>query len=425
MTPAISQGERLRRTEHFIAYIRLSVVTFNSILYLTVAPAREQHTLALSIIAIAGLYALVTVFWDPESINETVMPAITMVLDNVLIAIWLYATGGYESPFFLLFYAEAAASVGRFGWRIGITSAIGSALLYLWVVLVDGNAPFYDVSARIAYIFFIIAFVAYVVEAARQVEREATVSEAAAEAYAELARLKSSFVATISHELRTPLTTIKGAASTLLKKDERLDTEQTRTLLEMLGRQTDRLSKLIQDLLDVATIDQGKVDFLLEVCDLSELIREEARTLGRRASSFISVDVDGEIDPVMCDQLLIKRAFHNLLDNAIKFSPAQPKVLVKLSQDTESVFVDVIDSGIGINPAEHERIFDRFYQVDSSLTRKVQGAGVGLNIARELVRLHRGDVEVHSDLGEGARFRVTLQKVPDLVESGSTELRSA
>lgn len=425
MTPAISQGERLRRTEHFIAYIRLSVIIFNSILYLTVASTRENHGLALSIIAIAGLYALVTVFWDPEQINETVMPAITMVLDNVLIAIWLYATGGYDSPYFLLFYAEAAASVGRFGWRIGFTSAAGSALLYLWVVLVDGDAPAYDVSARIAYIFFISAFVAYVVETARQIEREATVSEAAAETYSELARLKSSFVATISHELRTPLTTIKGAASTLLKKDGRLDPEQTRTLLEMLSRQTDRLSKLIQDLLDVATIDQGKVDFVLEQCDVAELIRDEARTMGRRANSLIVVEADDEVDLVTCDKLLIRRVFHNILDNAIKFSSGQPRVQVKLSQDTDRVFVDVIDSGIGIKREEHERIFDRFYQVDSSLTRKVQGAGVGLNISRELVRLHRGEVEVHSELGEGARFRVTLQKVPDLVESGSTELRSA
>lgn len=427
MSPALAWGERLRRTERFISFIRLTVIVFNSILYLSIAPSRDHHGLALTIIVVAGLYALVTVFWNPEQLDPTVMPVITMVADNILIAVWLYATGGYESPFFPLFYAEAAASVGRFGWAIGTGSAIGSAALYLSVVFVDGNAPVYDVMVRTAYIFVIAAFVAYVVEVARSAEREAGASEAASEAYAEVGRLKAAFVSTISHELRTPLTTIKGATTTLLRDSHPVDSAQARTLLEMIERQSGHLGKLIQDLIDVATIEQGDIDFVFESCDVVELIEAEVDRMENGLGQTVEIVVAPGVEAVRCDRAFMGRVFRNLLDNAAKFSPAHGEIRVEISQEGERVIVDVIDSGIGIASEEHERIFDRFHQVDGSLTRGFQGAGIGLNIARALVRLHRGDIEVDSELGKGARFRVSLVKNPDAheVEESATARRSA
>lgn len=427
MSPAIAWGERLRRTERFISFIRLTVVVFNSILYLWIAPSRDHHGLALTIVVIAGVYALVTVFWNPEQLDPTVMPVITMVLDNVLIAVWLYATGGYESPFFPLFYAEAAASVGRFGWMIGTGSAVGSAVLYLSVVFIDGNAPVYDVTVRTAYIFVITAFVAYVVEVARSAEREAGASEATADAYTELGRLKAAFVSTISHELRTPLTTIRGATTTLLRDNKPVDTAQARILLEMIERQSGHLGKLIQDLIDVATIEQGEIDFLFEWCDVVELLEAEVDRMANALGHTVEIAEAPGLEPVRCDRAFMGRVFRNLLDNAAKFSPAHGAIRVEISQEGERVIVDVIDSGIGIALEEHERIFDRFHQVDGSLTRGFQGAGIGLNIARALVRLHRGDIEVHSELGKGARFRVSLLKNPDAHEGAAdaTTRRSA
>lgn len=414
MSPALDPGERLRQTERFISYLRLVIVLFNSILYLTLSPSQEHAGLAWTIIVIANLYAVVTVFWDPTQLDPKLVPLINMVLDNLLIAWWLYATGGYQSPFFPLFYAEAAASVGRFGWKIGSWSATGSAVLYLVVILVDGDASAYQAAARIAYIFFITAFVAYVVENARAVERDAKVSEATTEAYAEITRLKAAFVSTISHELRTPLTTIKGATSTLLKNGDRFDPVQTRTLLQMVERQSGHLGKLIQDLIDVATLEQGQIEFVLEWSDLPDIVRAEVERIGTSSSRPIDVTVADDIDQVRCDPGLIGRVVHNLLDNACKFSNDNDPVSVVISSVDGHALVDVIDSGIGIDPSEQENIFDRFYQVDSSLTRQAQGAGIGLNIARELARLHRGDIEVVSSLGEGARFRVSLPVDPEM-----------
>lgn len=419
MSPALDWGERLRRTERFISFIRLAVVTFNSILYLTLAPSHEHHALAWTVIVIASLYALVTVFYNPEQLSPTVIPVVNMVMDNVLIAIWLYATGGYDSPFFMLFYAEAAASVGRFGWKIGTASAGGSALLYLAVVLLDEGAPAYQVFARVGYIFVITAFVAYVVEAARQVEREANAAEATAEAYAELSRLKAAFVATVSHELRTPLTTIKGATTTLLKNQDHFDPEQVRTLLEMVERQSDQLGKLIQDLIDVATLEQGEIDFLFEWSDLEDLVRAEVTRAKHSIQQEIDLVVAEGAGTAKCDKALMGRVVRNLIDNASKFSSAGDVIRIEISEEPDRVSIEISDSGIGIAPEEQERIFDRFYQVDSSLTRRAQGAGIGLNIARELVRLHRGEIDVRSQLGEGARFRVSLPKDPDVTDAGT------
>lgn len=415
MSPALEPGERLRRTERFISFLRLTIIVFNSTLYLTILPHREHHGLAIAIIVIANLYALLTVFWDPAQLSPEVIPFTNMVLDNVLIALWLHATGGYESPFFMLFYAEAAASVGRFGSKIGAGSALGSALLYVGVVLVDGGAPVHQVIARVAYIFFITAFVAYIVENARAVERDARVSEATTAAFEELSRLKAAFVSTVSHELRTPLTTIKGATSTLLKNEDRFETAQVRTLLEMIERQSDHLGRLIQDLIDVANLEQGGIEFLFEWSDIREIVDAEVSRLKKSVPQEIEVRFEGESDLIKCDRMLMARVVHNLIENASKFSSNRDPIIIEGVFQRDKVLLDVIDHGIGIDSSEHERIFDRFYQVDSSLTRQAQGAGIGLNIVREVVHLHRGDIEVTSALGEGSRFRVTLPVDPEVL----------
>lgn len=420
MSPALDSGERLRVTERFISFIRLAVVIFNSVLYLTVSPSQEHHGLAWAIIVVANVYALVTVFWDPSQLSPHVIPMINMVLDNVLIAVWLYATGGYSSPFFMLFYVEAAASVGRFGWKIGTGAAFGGALLYLAVVLIDGGAPAYQVLPRLVYIFFITAFVAYIVENARAIERDAHDAEATTEAYAELARLKAAFVSTVSHELRTPLTTIRGATSTLLKNVDRFDEQQVHTLLGMVERQSDHLGKLIQDLIDIATLERGGIELVFEPCDVLDVIEAEMERVKATTPRRIELVAAADVPPLRCDQSLITRILRNLIDNASKFSPTRDPIQIEVSHSGGYVSISVCDQGIGIDREEHERIFDRFYQVDSSLTRRAQGAGIGLNIARELARLHRGDIQVTSTKGEGARFTVVLPLDPEAV--GSEEL---
>jgi len=425
LSPALGYGERLRRTERFVSFIRFGVVSFNSVLYLTFPQNGERRTLALTIIAIAGVYAIVTLFYNPERLAPIVLPIVNMVLDNVLIAIWLYATGGFDSPFFPLFYAEAAASVGRFGWLLGSLSAVGSALLYAGVVLVDGGASLYHSIARIGYIFVIVAFVGYVVEASRRAERDATAAESAALAYAELSRLKTGFLTTVTHELRTPLTSIKGATSTLLRRDVDLGSAEMRSLLEMVDRQSGRLGKLIQDLIDMANLERGDLTIQMEPVDIAGLAKLEVEGARQVVAQQIAFETNGALPRVICDAPLISRALHNLIDNAAKFSPQDSEIKVSLYDRGRYVAVEVTDQGIGISPEEQGRIFDRFYQVDSSMTRKAYGTGVGLNIAMELVRMHRGDLQVESVPGRGSTFRMILPKDASSQAEPSTGKRSA
>jgi signal transduction histidine kinase len=425
VSPALGHGERLRRTERFISFIRLGVVTFNSLLYLSFPQVRDRRGLVLAIILVAGIYAVASVFYNPERLAPTVMPVVNMVLDNLLIAAWVYATGGFDSPFFPLFYAEAAASVGRFGWMMGSLAAVGSALLYATVVIVDGGAPMYHVLTRIGYIFVLVAFVAYVVEDARRVERDAASAEAAAQAFAELSRLKAGFLTTVTHELRTPLTTIKGATGTLLREDVELDPAEARSLLEMVDRQSGRLAKLIQDLIDMASLERGQLSFQLEPTDVMALVKLQADGFRGQVRQTIKLDSDGVVPVVVCDPPLISRALYNLIDNAAKFSPEESEIEIVVHDYGHEVAVDVIDRGIGISIEEQNRIFDRFYQVDSSMTRKAYGTGVGLNIALELVRMHRGDIQVQSEPGKGSRFRMTLPKEQRATGIEARESRSA
>jgi signal transduction histidine kinase len=281
------------------------------------------------------------------------------------------------------------------------------------------------VLARIGYIFVIVAFVGYVVETARRVERDAAVAEAAAEAYGELSRLKAGFLTTVTHELRTPLTTIKGATGTLLREDVELDPAEARSLLEMVDRQSGRLAKLIQDLIDMANLERGQLGFQLEPTDIVALVKLQVDIFRESDGRPIKIDFDGVVPIVVCDPPLISRAIYNLIDNAAKFSPEGSEIDIAIHDLGHRVAIDVIDRGIGISIEEQRRIFDRFYQVDSSMTRKAYGTGVGLNIALELVRMHRGSLEVESEPGKGSRFRMTLPKEQGSAEIETRESRSA
>jgi signal transduction histidine kinase len=186
-----------------------------------------------------------------------------------------------------------------------------------------------------------------------------------------------------------------------------------KTLLQLVERQSGHLGKLIQDLIDVATLEQGEIEFVFEWVEVHDVVNSAVERIRAKVPQPIDIKVVGDVESVRCDPVLIGRVMHNLLDNASKFSSSADPISVVVSSEGGYMLIDVLDSGIGIDESEQENIFDRFYQVDSSLTRSAQGAGIGLNIARELTRLHRGDIEVTSKMGEGARFRVSLPIDPD------------
>ncbi|MFP5298210.1 MAG: sensor histidine kinase [Actinomycetota bacterium] len=410
MSPAVASSERLRRTERFISFIRLGVVSFNIAAYLMLAPDSPRRGLATIIIILAAIYAVATVLYQPSREKSFASALATTILDNVLIGVWLYATDGVNSPFYPLFYAEAAASIGRFGLVVGNLSAVGSALIYLVVVAIDGfQGVGYQVATRIAYIFFISAFVSYVVEISRRSERELAEAELETKAYMELDRLRSTFVNNISHELRTPLTAIRGASATLARYPT-LDPEESETLIQMIDRQSLRLSELVQDIIDIGLVEQGELKPEIEPTNINPVIDQVIVEMERRYGRRIDFVPMGGDPVVVCDGRKISNALQKILDNAIKFSSAKSPVSVAVTQDTHEVRITVVDQGIGIHADDLESIFERFHQVDASHTRRAGGTGIGLSIARTILEMHGGGIEANSRPGEGSRFILWFPK---------------
>jgi signal transduction histidine kinase len=223
-------------------------------------------------------------------------------------------------------------------------------------------------------------------------------------------RLKDEFLATISHELRTPLTAIVGWATLLRSGD--LDATAAARAAEIIYRNAHSQTQLISDLLDVARIISNKLLLTLTSVDLPSVIQltleavtPEAESKGVRIESTI----EPEFPAISGDADRLQQIIWNLLSNAIKFTPAGGTVHVRLRRVVSEAEISITDSGIGIDPQFLPHVFDRFRQANSATTRAHGGLGLGLSIVRELVELHEGSAQVHSEgHGKGATFIIRL-----------------
>jgi signal transduction histidine kinase len=222
-------------------------------------------------------------------------------------------------------------------------------------------------------------------------------------------RLKSEFVSTISHELRTPLAAIYGAALTLRRKEPGLE-KQREGLLDIVASESERLARIVNDILWVSRLESGTLQARVESCDAAELATTvvAAADAHRPANLTIDLEVEPGLPPVAADSDKVRQILANLIDNAVKYSPDGGAVRLAVTSKEPFVRFAVSDDGLGIPPAEHPRIFEKFYRLDPELTRGVGGTGLGLYITRELVRLMNGRVGVESREGAGSTFSVDL-----------------
>ncbi len=410
-----------------IALIRIAIVVFNIVVYFTLAPVEIRPELARAIVFLAPIYAAITFLLAARTDQHAErgemkrilhISLISTVGDLLLIALWIYATGGPDSPFYLLYHASVAASVGRFGVIIGAVTTIASALAYVTVVLIDGGAPVYPILVRVGYMFFIGAFSGYLVEVMRRSERAVAAADASARSYREINDLKSAFVQNVSHELRTPLTVIRGASSTLRRKHTALDDDQRSALLEMIEKHSAHFGRLIQDLLDFATTNRGEMDLALSDVELSELVRAEIEIVQPNITQRIHLEEEEPVQ-VRCDRPKIGRALHGLLDNAAKFSPPGGDIYVRISNRVGMAIVAVTDKGKGIEGHLQEKVFESFFQIDPPPQGGAEGTGIGLHVAREIVRLHGGELSVESAPGSGSTFSIHLPVKTDDEATGS------
>ncbi len=248
----------------------------------------------------------------------------------------------------------------------------------------------------------------------------------------ELDRLKSDLLANVSHELRTPLTAIKGYTDYILDRKLGPISEKQEKGLIVVGRNLERLSKSINALLDFSRMDIGRIVLNLQPFPLPQLVEQIVTTLRaelERKRLAFELHVESELPQVIGDRERLSQVFENLIINAMKFTPEGGRISVHAGRSAlgsrPGVQVEVRDTGIGIPPAQLDKIFHRFYQVDGSSTRRYGGVGLGLSIVKTILDAHGTSVSVSSEEGRGTQFHFVLPAVDRMDRSTPREPRPA
>lgn len=225
-----------------------------------------------------------------------------------------------------------------------------------------------------------------------------------------LEEMRSEFVANVSHELRTPLTSIRGFTETLL--DGALDDPKVaRQFLEIINTETERLSRLIDELLNLSKIEDGRAVPNRQPLKMGELIHRAVAILQPRAVEkdlTIKIDLPENLPVVQGDPDMISQVLINLIDNAVSYTQPGGEICISAAAVQNELKVDVQDTGIGIPPESLSRVFERFYRVDKARSREQGGTGLGLSIVKHIIDAHRGSVQVESKVGKGSTFSFLL-----------------
>lgn len=258
-------------------------------------------------------------------------------------------------------------------------------------------------------------------ERTRELREEKDRTEHQARQLQKLDEAKTRFFTNISHEFRTPLTLIMGPIQAFLDRGK--ISARDREGHEMVLRNSQYLLRLINQILDLSRLEAGEIDLQPSHGDLAAFVREIValfEPVCKREEIALSLQLDPESIPLVFDQQRMEQVVANLLSNAIKFTPAGGQVRLELEAQGDQIKLAVIDTGIGIPADEHELVFQRFYQADTSQSRAGEGTGVGLSLVRNLVALHGGEIRLQSAPGQGSCFAILLDRQ---VLAGKAEAR--
>jgi PAS domain S-box-containing protein len=225
-----------------------------------------------------------------------------------------------------------------------------------------------------------------------------------------LEAMRQDLVSTVSHELRTPLAAIYGAAVTLRRDDVELERELHDKLLEVISEESAQLAEIVNDLLLASQLDTGTLQARIERCDPREIAEVEIAAARMHLPDNIELELEApdELPAVVADAGQLRQVLANLIENAVKYSPKGGRIAVALQPADPYVRFAIRDTGLGIPPAEHRRIFEKFYRLDPDMSLGVGGTGLGLYICRELVRRVDGRIWVESDGRSGSTFFVEI-----------------
>lgn len=273
------------------------------------------------------------------------------------------------------------------------------------VVQVTGEDPVAIASTRNRVVYSVLLGLFYVTLALGVVYTGRTLYREA-----KLSRLKTDFVSLVSHELRTPLTSIRMFIE-MLALGRVKDQQEMQTVLDLLSKETERLSAMIESVLDWSRIESGKKQYRKERISSADLVESAVAAFKAQhidAPVDLTVKLSPDVAPLEIDRGAVSGALLNLLQNAWKYSKDDKRIELRCVRDDDFVVFEVEDHGVGIPRREQKRIFDRFYRVDTLLTRDTEGSGLGLSIAQRIVQAHDGWISVDSTPGRGSTFRIHL-----------------
>ncbi len=285
-------------------------------------------------------------------------------------------------------------------FTLGIPLLVGADNLGSIIFIRFGSPPF--TPADVQFAEFIAQNLALLIEAEAKEEELNTV-----DALRTTLRAQGDFLATLSHEIRSPLGFIKGYTTTLLRSDANWDTNTQKEFLRIIDQETDRMEKLLENLLDSAQWESGRARVDLQPIRLEPLLNDLViRSRVHHAQLNISVEIDGTLPIIEGDPRRLTQVFDNLVVNAVKYAPGSP-LMVVAEKKPDAVEIYFIDNGSGISPEALPFVFDRFYRGPDQ-ARSADGSGLGLFICRQIILAHNGDITISSTPGEGTTLKISL-----------------
>jgi len=217
--------------------------------------------------------------------------------------------------------------------------------------------------------------------------------------------MKDDLIGLVSHELRTPLTVIMGSLNTVLSEGERLSAEDTQQLLQDAAQETESLSHLLGNLLELSRAQAERLFLYTEPVSIQSVIEETVSNISRQSPTHqFAIDLPKQLAPVDVDALRLERILLNLLQNAVKYSPSGSQIRVFAKGEREHLVVGISDEGSGISPRDQAKLFRPFERLESSEPGRAKGIGLGLLVCKRLVEAHGGQIWVESEPGQGSTF---------------------
>jgi signal transduction histidine kinase len=230
----------------------------------------------------------------------------------------------------------------------------------------------------------------------------------------EIARMRADFVSTVSHEFRSPLTGIRQLGEMLLD-GRAIDERKQRRYFKMIVQESDRLTRLVENILDFSRMEEGRKEYRFEPLNTSRWLQRLVADFEMEiATDGVAVEtgIPEGLPPISADSEALGSAVHNLLDNAVKYSPGVKVVWLDAEAAGGEVRIAIRDRGVGISERDRKHIFDRFYRADGEISKRIKGAGLGLSLVRHIVTAHGGKVEYESRVGEGSTFSIRIPVAP-------------